>query len=146
MKRLKWVWIAAAIVVLPIAALYAIDRLFLAPSCPNCHTEMTNALSLFDGTQDGLVRIKANSMEFRARVAGMNNLGGEGVILLHGFPETSIMWEPLLERLSQAGYRAIAFDQRGYSPGARPRTQNEYTKGNIIFLGPSLRISSYSIT
>ncbi len=29
MKRLKWVWIAAAIVVLPILAVYAIDRLFM---------------------------------------------------------------------------------------------------------------------
>ncbi len=131
MKRLKWVWIAAAIVVLPILAVYAIDRLFFAPSCPDCHTEMTKALPEFDGTQDGLVRIKANNMEFRARMAGVDNRDGAGVILLHGFPETSIMWEPHLENLSDAAYRAIAFDQRGYSPGARPRTQNEYTKGKL---------------
>jgi pimeloyl-ACP methyl ester carboxylesterase len=49
--------------------------------------------------------------------------------LLHGFPETSIMWEPLLEKLSKAGYRVVAFDQRGYSPGARPYNENAYTKG-----------------
>lgn len=130
LKRLKWVWLAAAIVVLPIAGAYAVDRLFLTPSCPDCHSEATQALPLFDGTQNGLVRIKANAMAFRARAAGMQN-HGEGVILLHGFPETSIMWEPLLESLSNAGYRVIAFDQRGYSPGARPVTQNEYTKGKL---------------
>lgn len=131
MKRFKQLWLIAAIFMLPVTTAYAIDRLLLAPDCPDCHTEMTAKLPLFDGTNDGLMRIKANSMEFRARVAGLENRDGEGVILLHGFPETSIMWEPLLGALSEAGYRAIAFDQRGYSPGARPFTQNEYTKGKI---------------
>lgn len=131
MKRMKQVWLVAACLMLPVTAALAIDRLLLAPDCPDCNTERTNALPLFDGSQDGLVRIKANSMEFRARVAGFDNAGGEGVILLHGFPETSIMWEPLLDELSAAGYRAIAYDQRGYSPGARPFAQNDYTKGKI---------------
>lgn len=131
MKRFKKLWLIAAIFMLSVTTAYAIDRLLLAPDCPDCHAEMAANLPLFDGTRDGLVRIKANSMEFRARVAGVENSDGEGVILLHGFPETSIMWEPLLENLSKDGYRAIAFDQRGYSPGARPFTQNEYTKGKI---------------
>jgi pimeloyl-ACP methyl ester carboxylesterase len=68
-------------------------------------------------------------MEFRARVAGFGNREGEGVILLHGFPETSIMWEPLLDKLAKAGFRAVAFDQRGYSPGARPFRVNSYSSG-----------------
>jgi pimeloyl-ACP methyl ester carboxylesterase len=131
MKRLKQVWLVAACLMLSVTAAYAIDRFLLSPDCPDCHTEMTEALPLFDGTEDGLVRIKANSMEFRARAAGFANRGGEGVILLHGFPETSIMWKPLLDKLSAAGYRAIAYDQRGYSPGARPFAQNDYTKGKI---------------
>ena len=124
MSRLKQLWILAAVCLLPVTAAFAVDRLLLAPVCPDCHAEITKTLPLFDGTQDGLVRIRANSMEFRARVAGFGNRGGEGVILLHGFPETSIMWEPLLERLSKEGLRAVAFDQRGYSPGARPFSQN----------------------
>jgi len=130
-KRLKQLWLFVAVFSLPITAAYAIDRLLLAPSCPDCNTEMTEELPVFDGTQDGLVRIKANSMEFRARVAGFHNRDGEGVILLHGFPETSIMWEPLLDKLAKAGYRAVAFDQRGYSPGARPFGKNSYTKGRL---------------
>ena len=131
MKRIKQLWLVLAVFMLPVTAAYAIDRLLLAPACPDCHAEMTEQLPLFDGTQDGLVRIRANSMEFRARVAGFGNPQGEGVILLHGFPETSIMWEELLEKLSKAGYRAIAYDQRGYSPGARPPAQNDYTKTKI---------------
>jgi len=128
MKRLKQLWFLAAICLLPVTTAYAIDWLLLAPACPACNAEMTKRLPQFDGSQDGLVRIRANSMEFRARVAGFNNAKGEGVILLHGFPETSIMWEPLLEKLSKAGYRVVAFDQRGYSPGARPYDENAYTK------------------
>jgi pimeloyl-ACP methyl ester carboxylesterase len=131
MTYLKKVWLIAALALLPFTAAYAIDRLVLAPSCPDCHAALTEALPLFERTEDGLVRIRANNMTFRSRVAGSGNRDGEGVILLHGFPETSIMWEPLLEALQKAGYRAIAFDQRGYSPGARPRLENEYTKGKL---------------
>jgi len=130
-KRLRQIWLVVAVCLLPVTTAFAINRLLLAPACPDCNAEMTERLPLFDGSQDGLVRIRANSMEFRARVAGFGNTHGEGVILLHGFPETSIMWEPLLETLSKAGYRVVAFDQRGYSPGARPYNENAYTKGKI---------------
>jgi pimeloyl-ACP methyl ester carboxylesterase len=84
------------------------------------HTAATEALpALAPGGSEGLVRVAARGMTFRARVAG---LGGEGpaLVLLHGFPETSIMWEPLIQTASAAGFRVLAFDQRGYSPGARP--------------------------
>jgi pimeloyl-ACP methyl ester carboxylesterase len=67
--------------------------------------------------------IEANGMTFRSRVVEGD---GEPVILLHGFPETSVMWTPLLERLEERGYRALAPDQRGYSPGARPDRVDEY--------------------
>jgi pimeloyl-ACP methyl ester carboxylesterase len=84
------------------------------------HAARTAALPLLaDAGGDGLVRIPAHGLEFRARVAGRGG-GGPGLILLHGFPETSAMWEPLLAAAAARGYRVIAYDQRGYSPGARP--------------------------
>ena len=52
--------------------------------------------------------------------------GGPLVILLHGFPETSHMWLPLLEHLAANGYTAMAPDLRGYSPGARPPEPEHY--------------------
>jgi pimeloyl-ACP methyl ester carboxylesterase len=130
-RRFKCLWIPVVILLLPVAAAYAVDRLLLAPTCPACHTDMTKNLPLFDPSREGLVRIRASGMEFRARVAGFSNREGEGVILLHGFPETSIMWEPLLDKLAKAGFRAVAFDQRGYSPGARPFRVNSYTSGRL---------------
>lgn len=70
-----------------------------------------------------LEEIQANGMTFRCRSAGSE---GEPVILLHGFPETSHMWIPLMERLASEGYQCLAPDQRGYSPGARPEGIEHY--------------------
>lgn len=72
--------------------------------------------------------INANTMTFRARFAGDT---GEPVILLHGFPETSHMWVELLPKLEAAGYRCMAPDQRGYSPGARPEGKENYRYQDI---------------
>jgi pimeloyl-ACP methyl ester carboxylesterase len=75
-----------------------------------------------------LRELRANRLTFRCREAGLE---GEPVLLLHGFPETSRMWEPLLVRLGAAGFRALAPDQRGYSPGARPRGVHHYGYGTL---------------
>ena len=83
------------------------------------------------GQSDGLVRIQANGMTFRARVAGLEG-DGPGLILLHGFPETSAMWEPLIDAAASAGYRVVAFDQRGYSPGARPEGVESYVVPELV--------------
>jgi pimeloyl-ACP methyl ester carboxylesterase len=68
--------------------------------------------------------VPANGFEFRCRVAGSE---GEPIILLHGFPETSDQWSELMIELVAAGYRCLAPDQRGYSPGARPANVDEYS-------------------
>lgn len=67
--------------------------------------------------------IRANGLTFRARERGE----GVPVLLLHGFPETSRMWVPLMERLAREGFHCLAPDQRGYSAGARPDDPGEYT-------------------
>ena len=38
------------------------------------------------------------------------------VLLLHGFPEDRHSWEPVTDRLVEAGLRTLAPDQRSYSP------------------------------
>jgi pimeloyl-ACP methyl ester carboxylesterase len=79
--------------------------------------------------------IDANGFTFRVREAGTS---GEPVILLHGFPETSHMWSDLMPRMESAGYRCLAPDQRGYSPGARPDGVEHYRyedlTGDVIAL------------
>jgi pimeloyl-ACP methyl ester carboxylesterase len=57
---------------------------------------------------------------------------GVPVVLLHGFPQDSTAWtsvEPLLQR---NGLRTLALDQRGYSPGARPRGRSPYRLSETV--------------
>jgi len=70
-----------------------------------------------------MTTIAANGLTFRVRRSGTD---GEPVIMLHGFPETSHMWQPLMTHLSELGYQCLAPDQRGYCPGARPRGAEHY--------------------
>ncbi|MFL6204805.1 MAG: alpha/beta fold hydrolase [Acidimicrobiales bacterium] len=73
-------------------------------------------------TADGLV--------FTGRSAGPD--GGRAVLLLHGFPQTSRCWAAQLDALAEAGCRAVAFDQRGYSPGARPAQVSAYKPAALV--------------
>lgn len=50
----------------------------------------------------------------------------ETVVLLHGFPEDRHCWEAITPELTAAGYRVLAPDLRGYSPGARPVARSAY--------------------
>jgi pimeloyl-ACP methyl ester carboxylesterase len=53
-------------------------------------------------------------------------IDGDVVVLLHGFPERASSWEQVAARLHAEGYRTVAPDQRGYSPGARPKGRRAY--------------------
>jgi pimeloyl-ACP methyl ester carboxylesterase len=64
------------------------------------------------------------ALTFDALAAGP--VDGEGVLLLHGFPQTARCWRRQIEVLADAGFRAVAPDQRGYSPGARPDAVEAY--------------------
>ena len=67
---------------------------------------------------------------FRARRTGP--AGGPPVLLLHGFPETSCCWAAQLPVLADAGREVVAFDQRGYSPGARPDVVDAYKPAELV--------------
>lgn len=57
---------------------------------------------------------------------------GEPVLLLHGFPEEGHCWRFVQPTLAAAGYRSVAPDLRGYSPGARPVDVAEYTMAHLV--------------
>ena len=97
------------------------------------HTNASKDLQKFSSSvDDGIVNISAGEMTFRARIAGFDtNNSKEVVILLHGFPVTSAMWLDLIGPLKEAGYKVVAFDQRGYSPLARPETLDSYQISEI---------------
>ena len=76
------------------------------------------------------LEIDANRLTFTARAAGPQ--GGRGVLLLHGFPQTSWSWRAQLSELGDEGYRAVAPDQRGYSVGARPLPVSDYRLDHLV--------------
>jgi len=97
------------------------------------HTNASKDLKKYSSSiGKGVVNISLGEMTFRARIAGFDgNTSKEVVILLHGFPVTSAMWLDLIGPLEEAGYKVVAFDQRGYSPLARPETLNSYQISEI---------------
>ena len=57
---------------------------------------------------------------------------GELVLMLHGFPQSGWEWRHVWPGLVEAGYRVVAPDQRGYSPGARPEGVAAYAMGELV--------------
>ncbi|MFD3746263.1 alpha/beta fold hydrolase [Nocardia sp. NPDC058633] len=57
---------------------------------------------------------------------------GPVVLALHGFPQTATSLEPLTTLLNARGYRTIAPNQRGYSPGARPSGRLAYRVPELV--------------
>jgi pimeloyl-ACP methyl ester carboxylesterase len=54
------------------------------------------------------------------------------VVLLHGFPQGASAWRDVTPVLHDAGYRTLAPDQRGYSPGARPTGVGAYRWRELV--------------
>lgn len=78
----------------------------------------------------GEVVIEANGLRFESLVAGPET--GETVILLHGYPQSAGSWRETMQWLAGRGYRSIAPNLRGYSPGANPRDAGEYTMDHLV--------------
>ena len=68
--------------------------------------------------------VAARGLTFSAWADGPPD--GRPVVFLHGFPQTAWSWHHQLDALAASGYRALAFDQRGYSQGARPPAVDDY--------------------
>ena len=71
-----------------------------------------------------LQRVDVGDLTFDVRASGPED--GRPVLLLHGFPETSLSWAAVTPLLTGAGLRCYAPDQLGYSPGARPGEVGAY--------------------
>lgn len=77
-----------------------------------------------------IVKIPVNGMTFHCRIDGDKE--NEMVVLLHGFPESSLMWRKLMSNLSEKGFFCVAPDLRGYSPEACPKGKKNYQLDALI--------------
>ena len=70
------------------------------------------------------IQIKARGFIFDAVSDGPED--GPLLLLLHGTARTSWEWHHQQPKLAEAGFRTVALDMRGYSPGARPEGKRAY--------------------
>ncbi|MEH0630921.1 alpha/beta hydrolase [Streptomyces stelliscabiei] len=76
------------------------------------------------------LRIPSAAGTFDAIAAGP--VDGRPVLLLHGFPQTAVLWEEQVGALADQGFRAVAPDARGYSPGVRPMRADAYGVSELV--------------
>ena len=93
------------------------------------------------------LEIEAAGLVFTGRACGPHE--GRRVLLLHGFPQTSWAWRDELWALGSAGFRAVAPDQRGYCPGARPAEVGDYATahlvGDVMALADSMEMETFDL-
>src|SRR5919112_4871044 len=68
-----------------------------------------------------LTTIDANGVAIRVRHGG----SGPGLLLLHGNPQTHVMWHKIAPRLAQ-DFTVVATDLRGYGDSAKPPTTPDH--------------------
>jgi pimeloyl-ACP methyl ester carboxylesterase len=86
--------------------------------------------------------VETNGLRMHVAEAGEGPL----VVLCHGFPESWYSWRHQLMALAEAGYHAVAPDQRGYGQTDRPEAIDQYTLfhlvGDLVGLLDALRAPS----
>lgn len=51
---------------------------------------------------------------------------GQPVVLIHGWPLSHRMWEAQVNALTDAGYRCVAYDRRGFGESGKPASGYDY--------------------
>jgi non-heme chloroperoxidase len=51
---------------------------------------------------------------------------GQPVVLIHGWPLSHRMWEQQITALTEAGYRCVAYDRRGFGKSGKPAGGYDY--------------------
>jgi pimeloyl-ACP methyl ester carboxylesterase len=72
--------------------------------------------------------VESNGIRMHLAEAGTGPL----VVLLHGFPESWYSWRHQLTALADAGFHAVAPDQRGYGQTDRPEAIESYSMFNLV--------------
>jgi pimeloyl-ACP methyl ester carboxylesterase len=57
---------------------------------------------------------------------------GPAVVMIHGWPEMKYSWRHQLPALAEAGYRALAFDCRGYGGSSKPDDVAAYGLRDVV--------------
>lgn len=72
--------------------------------------------------------VNTNGIRMHVAEAGQGPL----VVMCHGFPESWYSWRHQLVALAEAGYHAVAPDQRGYGQTDKPEAIDQYTLLHLV--------------
>ena len=63
-----------------------------------------------------MVSVETMATEQQSHNLSVFDNGGEGrpVVLIHGWPLSHVSWSAQTEALTEAGYRVVAYDRRGF--------------------------------
>lgn len=127
MRPMRWVETSGGPVklaaIMPLVGLMAC----LAPE-DNGETVMEDATP--SGQAIEQIQLRVGEFTFDALASGPED--GELVLMLHGFPQSSYSFRYQIPAVAAMGFRVVAPDQRGYSPGARPEGVEAYTVSNLV--------------
>jgi pimeloyl-ACP methyl ester carboxylesterase len=89
---------------------------------------------------DESLMLDVNGIRIHTTMTGQ----GPSVLLLHGFPDTHIVWRKQVPALAAAGFRVLAPDLRGYGRSDAPGGIFDYTldklRGDVLGLLDALHI------
>jgi len=89
---------------------------------------------------DESLMLDVNGIRIHTTMTGQ----GPSVLLLHGFPDTHIVWRKQIPALAAAGFRVLAADLRGYGRSDAPGGVFDYTmdklRGDVLGLLDALHI------
>jgi pimeloyl-ACP methyl ester carboxylesterase len=90
---------------------------------------------------DESLTVDANGIRIHVTAAGH----GPVILLLHGFPDTHVVWRKQVPVLASAGFRVLAPDLRGYGRTEAPPHVLDYTldklRGDVLGLLDALKIA-----
>jgi pimeloyl-ACP methyl ester carboxylesterase len=75
-----------------------------------------------------MLRINADGVE----LAVLDEGTGDAVLLLHGFPDSGRLWRHQIPTLTDAGFRVVAPDLRGFGASEKPVDVSDYRIGRSV--------------
>lgn len=92
-------------------------------------------------------QIAANGLGIHVATAGPSH--APLVVLLHGFPETSLAWRRYVDPLLAMGWRVAIPDQRGYGRSDKPQRVADYEldtlADDVLAMGSALNAEQFSV-
>ena len=74
---------------------------------------------------------------------GAQDKSAKTICLLHGFPDFWLSWRRQLPGLTEAGYRVLCPDLRGYAKSSQPKAIDRYSEVRCVCACHPVRLPAY---